>query len=246
MAVVREIKDLVDDNSIKGIIIRVNSPGGSAAASDEIWKAIKEATETKKVVVSMGDVAASGAYYISTAADYVVANPSTLTGSIGVIFESMEYSGLLSKVGISATTIKAGKNKDIGNPTRPMTDEEKQMLQGILNQVHEQFIARVAEGRGLPVEDVRKLATGMVYTGEQAVNNKLVDEVGGFDDAFRKLEDLTGEKLTLREPPVPSFWDYLMNPGSNLPLNLPGLADPLARLAAGFYLNQTLAELRVR
>ncbi|MEP0813289.1 MAG: signal peptide peptidase SppA [bacterium] len=247
MRVVKEINEYVDDNSIKGIIVRIDSPGGSAAASDEIWSALRKAKEKKKVVVSMGDVAASGGYYIATAADFIYANQSTLTGSIGVIFEGMEFSGLFEKLGIGTTTIKAGKDKDIGSINRPMTAEEKAMLQALLDEVHEQFIGRVAEGRNLAVEEVRKIATGMVFTGEQAKELHLIDEVGSFDDAFAKLEELCDEDLTLREPPPPSFWDFFMNPGlTKLPPTFQGMESPLSRLAAVLYLNGLLAEMRMR
>jgi protease IV len=253
MALVEEIKDDAADDSIKGIIVRVDSPGGSAAASDEIWNALRKAAEVKPVVVSMGDVAASGGYYISTAGDFIYANPSTLTGSIGVIFDVMEYSGLFDKLGIKSNTIHAGEFKDIGSPTRPMTDKERQLLQALLDQVHEQFISRVIQGREgkMSEEEVRKYATGMIFTGEQAKAIHLVDEVGGFEDAFAKLEELCGNKnLELREKPPMTFWDFLMS-GGKVSTPVPsmdalGFVHPLARLASILYLSPLAANLTVR
>lgn len=245
MRIVQDLKDYTEDDSIKGIIIRIDSPGGSAAASDEIWNAISKATESKPVVVSMGDVAASGGYYVASAATYIYANPSTLTGSIGVIFDLMEFSGLFEKIGIGSNTIIAGKHKDIGSSSRPMTNEERELLQELLDQVHNQFIERVATGRGMDVEDVREIATGMIYTGERAVELGLVDEVGGFEDAFAELEERTGETLTLREPPEPSFWDFLMGTELTFPVDLSLLDLPVSNIAATLYLNTLLARGRM-
>ncbi len=252
MALVEEINEYAEDDAIKGIIVRVDSPGGSAAASDEIWNALRKVPEDKYVVVSMGDVAASGGYYVASAGDFIFANPSTLTGSIGVIFDAMEFSGLFEKLGIKPNTIHAGEYKDIGSPTRPMTNAERKMLQDLLNQVHEQFIARIVEGRSeiITEEDIRKYATGMIFTGEQAKEIGLVDEVGGFDDAFKKLEELCGTELELREKPPMSFWEFLMSGGSvssPLPsIYTDGIIHPLARLASVLYFSPLAANLTVR
>ena len=247
MRLVKEIKELSDNPSIKGIIVRIDSPGGSAAASDEIWSALRSVPDDIPVVISMGDVAASGGYYIASAGDCIFANPATLTGSIGVIFNMVDVSGLFEKLGISAVSLHAGEYKDIGSMSRPMTDAEKQMLQTMLNQIHEQFIARVAEGRNMSDDDVRKLATGMIYTGEQAKANKLVDEVGGFEDAFAELEKRCGgEKLTLREPPPPSFWDMLMRGGVTANVQPAGYIDALSAFASMLFLNPLAANLSVR
>ncbi|MCD6120068.1 signal peptide peptidase SppA [bacterium] len=246
MRLVKDIKEYAEDDSIAGIIVRVDSPGGSAAASDEIWHALRKASDAKPVVISMGDVAASGGYYVSTAGDYLFANPSTLTGSIGVIFDMIEYSGLFEKLGITSNTLHAGEYKDIGSYSRPMTDEERTMLQKLLDQVHEQFIAKVAEGRGMEIEEVRKLATGMIFTGEQAADNGLVDDLGGFEDAFAKLEELCGEELVMREPPPPSFWDFFSG-GFDYSAQLynSGPGSPLESLAAKLYLSSLAVRMKI-
>lgn len=177
---------------IKAILLRVNSPGGSAAASSEIYDEIVKVKGDKPVVVSMGDVCASGGYYISSPASFIYASPSTLTGSIGVLFDTMEFSGLMEKYGVRSNTLKAGEFKDIGSPTRPMKESERLMLQQVLDQVHGQFIQAVAEGRSLELDEVRKLATGMIYTGETAVELKLADELGGLEAAKAKARELAG------------------------------------------------------
>lgn len=238
--VVKDLKKYAEDNSIAGILIRIDSPGGSAAASDEIWNAVIKASAVKPVVVSMGDVAASGGYYVASAADVIYANPSTLTGSIGVIFDMLEMSGLFEKLGIKPNTIHAGEFKDIGSISRPMKDNERVMIQELLDQVHLQFIERVSEGREMDIEEVKKLATGMIYTGEQAKENGLVDEIGGFEDAFAKLEELTGKELTLREPKMPTFWDFMMGAESGSVNLLPRMKHPLELVAQTLYLNTLL------
>ena len=180
------------DDNIRAVILRVNSPGGSAAASHEIYAEVVKVDAEKPVVVSMGDICASGGYFISSPASYVFANPSTLTGSIGVIWDSLEYSSFLDKYGIRSVTLTAGEYKDIGSSTREMKGDERAMLQKMLDQIHEQFINAVAEGRKMEVEDVRKLATGMIYTGEDALELKLVDELGGLEAAKAKARELAG------------------------------------------------------
>ena len=239
--IVRDLKKYAEDDSIAGIIIRIDSPGGSAAASDEIWNAVYKARMAKPVVVSMGDVAASGGYYVASAAEVIYANPATLTGSIGVIYDSLELSGLFEKLGISSNTIHAGEFKDIGSISRPMTGDERSMIQALLDQVHEQFIERVSEGREMELDEVKPLATGMIYTGEQAKENGLVDELGGFEDAFAKLEELTGKKLSLREPKMPTFWDFMMGAESGVTSVMPRLRQhPLELVAQSLFLNTLL------
>jgi protease-4 len=180
------------DGFVKAVVLRIESPGGSAAASQEIAAEVlrfKEKTG-KPVVVSMGDVAASGGYYISVYADRIVANPATLTGSIGVISELIYIEGLLEKLGLEMEIIKAGEHKDMG--IRPLTDEERQIMQAITNDLYEQFVGAVAEGRNLPPETVRNLATGQLYTGGQALELGLVDELGGLDRAIEVAGELAG------------------------------------------------------
>jgi protease-4 len=189
---VDELKDYEKDNSIKAIILRIDSPGGAVAPSQEIYAEVKKAATKKKVVVSMGSLAASGGYYIASPATRIVANPGTLTGSIGVIMEIPNIEGLMSKIGVKTEVIKSGAHKDIGSVFRGMEKEEKEILQGVMDNVHEQFIGAVAEGRKMKVEDVRKIADGSVFTGEQALKAGLVDELGSLEDAKKTAARLAG------------------------------------------------------
>lgn len=188
-----ELQDALTDPAIKAVVLRINSPGGSAAASQEIGQEVQRLRKAgKKVVVSMADVAASGAYWVSAGADYIMANPATETGSIGVIMEMLNYGGLYKKLGLQEETIKSAAHKDIGSPTRPMTPEERDILQGMVDDIYQQFIAVVAQGRHLPVEKVQELADGRVYTGRQAKDLGLVDGLGNFQDAVDKAAELAG------------------------------------------------------
>ena len=186
------LKKAESDGGVKAVVLRIDSPGGSAAASQEIASEIRRFKDDtgKPVVVSMGDVAASGGYYISVYADKIVANPGTLTGSIGVISQFIYIEGLLEKLGLEMETIKAGEHKDMG--IRPLTDEERQIMQDITDDLYEQFLVAVAEGRSLPVADVETLATGQLYTGEQALALGLIDELGGVDRAIELATSLAG------------------------------------------------------
>lgn len=191
-----EIKQYRKDPSIKAIILRVDSPGGAVVPSQEIYEEVKRTISVKPVVVSMGSVAASGGYYISCAATKIIANPGTLTGSIGVLIEIPNIKGLLDKVGIKAEVIKSGKYKDITSPLKPLGSEEKEILQRLTNEIHEQFVKAVAEGRKIPVEDVKKIADGRVFTGTEAKELRLVDEIGDLDYAIQvaaRLGKIKGE-----------------------------------------------------
>ena len=190
--VVDEIKEHVKDHSIKAIILRIGSPGGAVAPSQEIYEGVKKATEEKHVVVSMGSIAASGGYYIAAPADVIIANPGTLTGSIGVIMEIPNLEGLMSKIGISTEVIKSGKHKDMASAFRKMEKEDRDILQGVMDNVHEQFIRAVAEGRKLGVEEIRPIADGRIFSGEQAKGLKLVDEIGTLEFAISKAAELAG------------------------------------------------------
>jgi len=198
---VDEIKEYAKDNSIKAIVLRVDSPGGAVAPSQEIYEEVKKAAAKKKVVVSMGSLAASGGYYISAPATKIIANPGTLTGSIGVIMEVPNVEGLMNKIGIKTEVIKSGKHKDIASAFRTMKKEEREILQGVMDNVHEQFIKAVAEGRKIKLEELRKIADGRVFTGEQAITYGLVDELGTLEDAIKTAADLAGLK---EEPEVVS------------------------------------------
>ena len=190
--IVEEIKEHARDHSIKAIILRIDSPGGAVAPSQEIYEGVKKAAAAKKVVVSMGSIAASGGYYIAAPADMIIANPGTLTGSIGVIMEIPNIEGLMTKIGISTEVIKSGRHKDMASVFRKMGIEERELLQGVMDNVHEQFIRAVAAGRKLKVDDVRLFADGRIFSGEQAKTQKLVDELGTLEDAVQKTAELVG------------------------------------------------------
>lgn len=191
---VDEIKAYVKDSSIKAIILRVDSPGGAVAPSQEIYEEVKKAALKKKVIVSMGSVAASGGYYISSPANRIIANPGTLTGSIGVIMEIPNIEGLMNKIGVKTEVIKSGRHKDIASVFRKMGKEERLILQGVLDDVHEQFIKAVSEGRNMHFDDVKELADGRIFTGKQALTAGLVDELGNLEDAINVAAKLAGIK----------------------------------------------------
>lgn len=178
------------DPSVKGIIIRINSPGGTVAASQELYKAVINARKKKPVVITMGDIAASGGYYISAAADKIYANPGTLTGSIGVITSYLNFSDLLTKIGVKGVVIKSGAYKDIGNPTRPMTEEERKILQKLLDDTYDQFLTDVSKGRNIPKDKLAKIAQGLIYTGKQAKKVGLVDYLGDYSQAIEYTQKL--------------------------------------------------------
>jgi protease-4 len=189
---VDEIQEYADDSSVRAIVLRVDSPGGAVAPSQEIHAEVKRVVADKKVVVSMGSVAASGGYYIAAPSTKIVANPGTITGSIGVIMEIPNLEGLMDKVGIKTTVIKSGKYKDMASALRELTPEERRLLQGVMDDVHEQFIQAVAEGRGMTFEDVAKLSDGRIFSGRQAKELGLVDELGSLEDAIDLTAKLAG------------------------------------------------------
>lgn len=192
--VVDELEKYAKNDSIKAIVLRVNSPGGGVVPSQEIYSGVKKAVAQKKVIVSMGSLAASGGYYISAPATRIIANPGTITGSIGVIMEVPNVKELMDKVGVKTEVIKSGKHKDIASPFRGIGKEEREILQGVMDDVHEQFIAAVAEGRKIPVEEVRELADGRVFSGRQAIKAGLVDELGDLDYSVRTAAKMAGIK----------------------------------------------------
>ncbi len=197
--IIEELNKARRDSSIKAVVIRINSPGGSASASQEMYEAVQELRQSgKPVICSMGDLAASGGYYVASGCDTIYANGSTLTGSIGVISQYLNYAGLFKKLGLEQATIKSGLFKDAGNPARPLTPQEKQLFQAMIMNVYNQFVNDVARGRKgkLTRAEILKLANGRVYTGEQAKANKLIDKLGGLNDAIRDAASragLTGE-----------------------------------------------------
>jgi len=190
--VVEKLVKLRKNEKIKAIILRIDSPGGGVGPAQEIHAEVKKAQKEKKVLVSMGSVAASGGYYIACAADRIIANPGSITGSIGVIVESLNVEELLGKLGLRSVVVKSGKHKDLGSPMRPMTGEDRKLLQGVIDSVHEQFIKAVAEGRKLPVEKVRRLADGRIFSGDQARSLGLVDELGNLEDTIAAAAQMAG------------------------------------------------------
>ena len=182
--VIRDLRKLKDDNDVKAVVLRVNSPGGSAFASEQIWHAVKELKAKKPVIVSMGDYAASGGYYISCVADTIVAEPTTLTGSIGIFGIIPNAKGLTDKIGLSYDVVKTNKYADFGNIMRPFNEDERSLLQMMITEGYDTFVSRCAEGRQMPKEAIEKIAEGRVWTGETAKKLGLVDELGGIDKAL--------------------------------------------------------------
>jgi protease-4 len=191
---VDQLKDYGNRSGVRAVVLRIDSPGGGVAASQEIYEAIKKfrSESNKKVVVSMGSVAASGGYYTACAADKIYANPGTITGSIGVIAEWYNYGDLLRWAKLQSIVIKSGTFKDAGSPTRPLTEEEKTYFQNLISDMYGQFVSAVASSRKMKEEDVRKLADGRVYTGQEAKSNGLVDAIGTYQDAISEAARLGG------------------------------------------------------
>lgn len=185
-----DLRRAATDPSVKAVVVRVNSPGGSVVASNEIWKMLKDFE--KPVIFSFGEMAASGGYYIACAGKWIVANPDTLTGSIGVITEMANVDELAKKLGVQLIVIKTGPSKDIGNPFRPMTEDEIKLWQTVIDQAFDGFVQGVAQGRGLPEDQVRQIGDGRVYTGRQAKELGLVDQLGYLEDAIDKAGELGG------------------------------------------------------
>jgi len=191
--VVRQLKEHLENSAVKAVVVRINSPGGVVAPTQEIYDALgRLRDEGKPVVASLGSVAASGGYYIAAAADQIVANPGTLTGSIGVIMQLTNLEGLFKKVGLRYEIVKSGKYKDIGSFSRPMTNEERAILQSLMDDVHDQFVEAVANGRGLDRTVVLSLADGRIFSGRQAKELNLVDELGGREEAIQAAASLAG------------------------------------------------------
>jgi protease-4 len=189
-----DLKRFSENPLVKAIVLRIDSPGGGVVPSQEIHDAVKRVRNksNKAIIASMGTVAASGGYYIAAATDRIIANPGTLTGSIGVIMEMANVEGLLKKVGVEGIVIKSGRFKDAGSPLRRMTEEERKLMQSVMDDVHQQFIQAVAEGRSLEMSEVQPLADGRIFTGRQAKEARLVDELGDLDDAIHLAADIVG------------------------------------------------------
>ncbi len=225
-SITSQIRRAAKDGSVKALVIRINSPGGSAAASQEIYQAIREYRKDthRPVVASMGDVAASGGYYLAAAADKIMAAPATMTGSIGVIMETIQYSAMMEKIGVSSDAVTSGRYKDMGSPFRRMRPDERQLIQAMIDDVYDQFVEAVVEGRGMKKEQVKRLADGRIYTGRQAQKVKLVDQLGTFRDSIRlaaKLANIKGEptvKFFERVSPLGALFGDLDSSGARIPV----------------------------
>jgi len=194
------LKEFREDEAIKAIVLRIDSPGGGVGPSQEIFREIRKTVEKKKVVASMGSIAASGGYYIAAGADAIFANPGTITGSIGVIMGFTNFKTLFEKIGLVPVVIKSGEYKDTGSPVREMTDTEKRMLQDFVTRIHHQFIRDVALGRKLDESKVQAVADGRIFSGEEAVSLGLADRLGNLEDAVdwaARLGGIQGEVSTV-------------------------------------------------
>jgi len=211
--VIEEIQQHVEDDGVKAIVLRVDSPGGGVGPSQEIYREVMKARRKKKVIASMGAVAASGGYYVACASDLIVANPGTITGSIGVIMQFSNLEELLKKIGIKGVVIKSGEHKDLGSPFREMTPEERKIMQETLDNVHQQFVQAVVEGRKLDRAKVIPIADGRIMTGEQAKQLGLVDKMGNLQDAIdeaTKLAGIEGKPYVIYpRKKKPSFLEFL-------------------------------------
>ena len=218
--VVDQLDRMQRDATVKSIVLRIDSPGGGVAASQEIYDAVRRVRdEGKPVVASMGGVAASGGYYVACAADSILANPGTLTGSIGVIMSFPNTEELFRKVGVKFETIKTGKFKDVGSMWRPMTEDERTLLQEVLGNVYDQFVDAIVDGRGMAREDILPYADGRIFSGEQAMEYGFVDRLGSLEDAIDMASELGGiegrpsvVRKERRRVSVFDFFDEKMNP----------------------------------
>ena len=211
--IIEEINQYQEDEGVKAIILRIDSPGGGVGPAQEIHREILKVKSKKKVVTSMGSVAASGGYYIACASDLIIANPGTITGSIGVIMEFANIEELFKKIGIKGVVLKSGEHKDIGSPFREMTPEEKKIIQGVIDNVHQQFVQAVAKGRKMEQEKVMQIADGRILTGEQAKQIGLVDQIGNLQDTIdivAKMAGIEGKPNILYPKRKFSLWELLV------------------------------------
>ncbi len=218
--VLRNSKDIIEqldqyekDDKVKAVILRVNSPGGAVGPAQEIFDKILRLKQSKKVIVSMGSIAASGGYYVACAADRIIANPGTITGSIGVVIQFSQIDDLLKKIGLKTNVIKAGRYKDVGSPVRDMTAEERKLIQGVIDDIHDQFVEIVVLHRNIPKEKMENIADARIFTGRQALTLGLVDELGNMEYAIDVASGLAGIKdepeVVYPEKKRKSFLRYL-------------------------------------
>jgi protease-4 len=228
--IIRQFKKYRENSAVKAILFRVESPGGGVSASQEIYEEVRKTRDSgKPVVVSMGSVAASGGYYVACGASKIVANPGTLTGSIGVIFQFLHFNELMSKIGIDASTFKTGTYKDIGSPFRKTTEDEKKFFDQLLGDVYDQFVDVVAKERKMERKRVLQYADGRIFTGRQALEYGFVDTLGTMEDAINiaaKLGHITGKPKVVKEQRVRTWVERLMGDAVS---GLAGLKDELLR-----------------
>ena len=212
--IINQVKKFRQDKRIRGIILRIDSPGGAVGPSQEIYDEVLKTRESGKTIyASMGALAASGGYYIASAAEKIFANPGTLTGSIGVIMAFSNAKGLMEKIGLQPEIVKAGEYKDIGSPARAMTQKERNLLQSVVTDVHQQFIEAVASGRDISVAEVTKIADGRILTGRQAYSLNLVDQMGGLQvsiDQIAHKVGIIGSPKIIKETPRVGFLDWVL------------------------------------
>ena len=220
--IVNQVKKFGQDKRIQGIVLRIDSPGGSVGPSQEIYDEVLKTRKGGKIIyASMGTLAASGGYYIASATEKIFANPGTLTGSIGVIMVFSNAKGLMEKIGLQPEIIKAGKYKDIGSPARAMTQNEKNLLQSVVADVHQQFIEAVANGRDISIAEVTKIADGRILTGRQAYSLNLVDQLGGLQVSIDQLANkvgIIGPPIIIKEKPRAGLLDWILQTTINQPL----------------------------
>ena len=232
---VESLVSLRKDAQVVSVVLRIDSPGGGVAPSQELYEEIVRLREVKPVVATLGNIAASGGYYVAAATNVIVAAPGTLTGSIGVIMEFRQLQGLAEKIGLTEQVVKSGPYKDIGHPLRPMTDAERKLLQGMVDDVYQQFVDAVATGRNLDAARVRALADGRLYSGAQAKAAGLVDELGGLNTAVRVAWERAGQTGEPRVRKVKSAWRpwWFDVVGETLAPVRPGLGGGLLFLYGG-------------
>ncbi|MDH5510947.1 MAG: signal peptide peptidase SppA [Nitrospinota bacterium] len=226
-----QLKKWSEDDSVKAIVLRINSPGGAVAPSQEIYQEVERAAAIKPVVASMGAVAASGGYYVAAPCKVIYANPGSVTGSIGVIMNLSNIEKLMEKIGMSPMVIKTGKFKDIGSPYRPMSEEDRKLLQSVANDILATFIEDVAKGRGMEPDYVRSLADGRIFTGSQAVDLKLVDKLGNLRDAIEaaaRMAKMDPDPDVVEDEERRGLLKYLLDEDASLALSRVGLTS-------GFY-----------
>jgi protease-4 len=211
---IQQLNEFANDDGIRAVVLRVDSPGGGVAPSEEIYGAVRELRKKKPVVASMGSMAASGGYLIACAANRIVANPGTVTGSISAVMHFANAEGLLKKIGIQSSAIKSGKYKDMGSPAREMTPEEKELLQGLVDDIYDHMLEVIARDRKIKKEDLQKIADGRIFTGRQAKKLSLVDDLGDMEFALKlagKLSNIAGKPEPVYPPKKKAkLWELLV------------------------------------